>query len=427
MADRDCVKVHVSENGQTRRATLQLGDSGVVTLSGDDGAAVALPVKDFRALGIEERNCLCSSVGERVLRFICPSRESVLKILEYIGQYMKMTPVPGGRYKLEPVSCGPNTFEPYLTRNKLGNRQISNFLRNNLMIDQECPPKTPVTLENMSIELLYNADVNRKAIFSAFKTVIPTANQEVSYTDMKKQWELLTPGQFAKNKELRRLITFLEKSVNAREALFTRYENPHLIQKRAFDIALACSLYDWDGAAFSDELIDILLPFLDAYVCQFGETDLNCETEVFSLMIEFWSRFSFAQLKTPTRQTYITPILAKACECIGNVIAELLDLLAERHVYSLEFLREDYSTWFCHFFSIADVQTLWISALSFGDWQKFFSLFAFALIANFATAIEDFAALSSEEFSYRFSQLKGKANIRTLLNIVDNFRFAIEA
>ena len=418
------IRVSVFPSGGGGKAVageIRLVDPCGIKVKWDKGQFVDYDVRKFGLLMIEERNYISLSGDGCMLKFICINKGDRMKFLEFLALKMKMVRVDASRYRLEVASDAARTG---CAGNVLERGRIREFLEAN--VEEAGEVGAHVTLENYRSAVLYNADIDRDAIFPVFKMLLPAEGRVVSYGDMKKQWELMTKGQFANHMQLRRLVLFLEKCVNDCQSKFACYQNPARVQKRVFDIALAYSLYNWDAAAFCAELVSLLLPFVDAYIGHYGEDDENCESEVFPVFVEFWDRYSFNKLNTPNKQDYVKPVLKKAWQMMENIMSELIDLLRSRHVHNPDFLISDCSTWYCHDFTVRDTQILWISALSFGNWQNFFSLLAFALVRHLASGIDELSALSYEEFLDRFARLKTQANLRVLLTNAQRLSFALE-
>jgi hypothetical protein len=91
---------------------------------------------------------------------------------------------------------------------------------------------------------------------------------------------------------------------------------------------------------------------------------------------------------------------------------ELVQLLVQNHVFTLDFLRNDISTWFSNI-AVGDIHRLWISFLSRETGQDVFVSFLIADIVFGLKEIHDLAPLCSEEFVSLFN------NVKTKLPLVD--------
>jgi hypothetical protein len=282
-----------------------------------------------------------------------------------------------------------------------------------LMLPQTVTPATVTSADQGSF---YNAAFDANVIFTVFQRLLPAEPAEVSYADLKQQWSLLTRQQFLNSPELRARIRALESAIKgkSRDGRFERFSDPPLVQKTVFELLLTYSLYNWDGTRVIDGLIDLVLPFVDAYILQNQMIDDNCAPAVFSVFSIFYEKNDFSEAKASKPQ-YMHGLLSEVGARLKSTFPELLHLLTQKHVFSLDFLRHDVSRWFVDVFDDENVRVLWISILSFSSPKEFFESFLIALLLMVTPQLAELIPLSSREFVARFDAVKKGVDLRTLL------------
>lgn len=359
----------------------------------------------------QDVHVILSSPQQR-FEFSCTTMDEKSKFLEYIGQKVRIvrSSLNVSLYSLQSIDYGPSPFvstvipKVALPTNETQIPETKNFV----------PMK--VNQENITKDCLYNADIDKTAIFTAFKLLLPIdAASDIPYNELKKQWCTLIPKQYENHCELRRLAASIEKSLKERESLFSKYSDPKKMQKKMFAIILTYALYNWDGSAFFGPVIDIMFPIFDAYVDQFGEDGEDCESEVFEVFAAFWEGHNFGEMKNSKNQSFILAALESAGKHCSVSFDWLLHMLSQKHVHSLDFLRNDCSRWFIDMLDVDNVKILWISILSYGKWTNFFADFITALLIQLAPQLNELNPLSSEEFIDRFNVLKMSVDLRAVL------------
>jgi hypothetical protein len=269
---------------------------------------------------------------------------------------------------------------------------------------------------DLTIDKCYNAVVSPKCLFNAFRLVLQLPDEAPDvFSSMKQQWFSLSPAQFANNHELPKVIAHIETQVKSRSSFFEKYKEPTKIQKRVFELLLTYTLYNYDKTVYSDGVIDLLLPFVDAYIQQYGETDANLESGVFAVFELFFEKNDFGELKRPQKQPFIRPLLEQVGLALKEFYPELLQLLLQKYVFTLDFLRTDLSRWFVDVFRLEDLKILWLSVLSFQSPTAFFKSFIIALLFMAVAETANLSALTFEEFIEQFTKVKPSCDIRTLL------------
>jgi hypothetical protein len=175
------------------------------------------------------------------------------------------------------------------------------------------------------------------------------------------------------------------------------------------------SLYDWDGASYNASLLALLFPFVDAHIAQFGEGNASCAPDVFRVFTFFFEGQDFKELKKPQKQPLVREILIALGATIEAKFPDLLQVLVQKHVFTLDFLRSDIATWFLGIFQTGEIQRLWISLLSRAPIKDIFVSFLVAFLMFALREIGDFAPLCSEEFVSMFNGVKRVLPLQAIL------------
>jgi hypothetical protein len=142
--------------------------------------------------------------------------------------------------------------------------------------------------------------------------------------------------------------------------------------------------------------------------------DEGCAPSVFQLFSVFYEQHHFSEARA-FRPQFLQPLLVEVGKRIATMFPELLQLLRQKHVFSLDFLRHDCSRWFVDVFKDEEITVLWVSILSFSSTKEFFESFLIALLLMLMPELNELIPLSGREFVERFNSLKGGADLRTLL------------
>lgn len=248
----------------------------------------------------------------------------------------------------------------------------------------------------------------------------------VLYKEVKRQWQATTPRQWKNHDELRNLVSLLEDDLDKNDNLFSHFNRPACVKRIAFNILLTLSCWNWDGAAYVEGLITFLSPFLDSFI-----KDADCftvitheddiidievaEADIFWCFEEFYEHNQLCDLIRPSDQ----PMLKRLFIAIGFILEdnfpELLQLLYQKHAFSLDFLRDDVSKWFTTCFHDSDIRRLWVSILSFTSSFQFFQCFIVSLLFSLAPQFVEMNPLNSDEFIRRFHNLKKQVDMNLLL------------
>ena len=251
-------------------------------------------------------------------------------------------------------------------------------------------------------------------------------NLEV-YEKVKKQWCLTSRKQWNNHVELRKLVALIEKDINENSKLFpVENKGAKII---AFNVLLTLSYYNWDHALYTKGLIKFLIPFLEPFVKDFNkegtrvithddkEIDIvEAESSIFWCFFQFYDRNKLFDMVRPTK----TPIVKKLFKDVGETLKEkyscLLELLIQKHAFSLDFLRDDCNSLFSTCFGSVEIRQLWVSLLTHGNSEDFLKVFIISLLFYLAPKFVEMNPLNSEEFVRRFNELKHDINLSILLS-----------
>jgi hypothetical protein len=270
-----------------------------------------------------------------------------------------------------------------------------------------------VTAANIDTASLYNAEFDPTILFEVFKRVIHPQPTDVSYTDIRQQWVFLSHRQFVNSPELQELIIGLESQIQKQTAKFDRFAEPRKVKQTLFEILLTYALYNWDATQSLTGIVDLVLPFIDAYILQFGSLE-GCAPAVFELFAGLYEHETFAPMRV-LEPKFIQSLLVDVGKRIASMFPELLQWLNQKQVFTLDFLKDDFRRWFVDVFNDEEVKVLWISILSRDNTLEFFESFVIALLLILMPELNELIPLSSREFIDRFNQVKIKADLRTLL------------
>ena len=258
------------------------------------------------------------------------------------------------------------------------------------------------------------------------------------YQKVKKQWFNTSKKQWDNHTDLRKLVALLEEDIKAHDELFTQFENKHEVQKLAFNVLLTLSYYNWDHGLYTKGLITFLIPFLEPFVKDADGTNVTthdgnkieqekAESAIFWCFFRFYENNMLYDMVKPSKTPKIKEIFKKVGEELQNNYTNLLELLFQKHAYSLDFLRDDCNAWFSTCFKPKDLRRLWVSILTYGQNQyQFFGVFIISLLIYFS---EDFVSqnpLNSEEFIRIFEDLKKKLDEKPLVVLLDNAKILMQ-
>ena len=247
-----------------------------------------------------------------------------------------------------------------------------------------------------------------------------------TYMAVKRQWQSTTRRQWNNHPELRKLVDTLEKDLKAHASLFSEFEHPKAVMKIAFNIFLTLSVYNWDGATYVEGLVTFLAPFLNSFVKDADETTVTkpngekapieeVEADLFSCFSSFYDQNELSDLVQTSKQPFLKSLFMAINGILEASLPELLQILYQKHAFSLDFLRDDCSKWFATCFESQDVRRLWMSSLSFTSTFQFFQCFTVSLLFSLIPAFMEMNPLNSEEFVRRFHKLKKNVDLNLLL------------
>jgi hypothetical protein len=350
--------------------------------------------------------------------FMCRSPEDVTKLTDYLSQKVGIihSTFNPAIFKLQSADLGQYPFMATLLPSA-GRRQGSATLES-LQHLKRLPagPPIEVTRTNLSRGNLFNASIDRSVLFDAFKCALDQIQTpDVQYERLKIQWAQVSRAQFQNNRELSKLMVWAQNAVIRKAARFAKYDDPKRVQKTMFNILVTYAHYNWDGAAYNRKVFALLFPFLDAYIKQHGETQEKCEEDVFEVFAEFFERNGFGELRRAQQQSFIKPLFEQIGKVIETKFSDLLQVLGQKHIFSLDFLRKDLACWFLGVFNTKDVRILWLSILAFTSVTEFYESFIIAVLLLLLQRMGDLNPLCFEEVIKRFDLIKKELDLRTLL------------
>jgi hypothetical protein len=201
----------------------------------------------------------------------------------------------------------------------------------------------------------------------------------------------------------------------------------------AFNVLLTLSYYNWDDAAYVQDLVTFLTPFLRSFVraadgCTVTKPDgaqvpvEEVEGDIFACFQRFYEHNKLSDLVQPGKHPFLKQLFIANSGLIHQYFPELLQLLYQKHAYNLDFLKDDCSKLFTTFFQSDDIRRLWMSILSFSSASQFFQCFTVALLFSLAPHFLAINPLSSEEFVKRFHELKREVGLNLLLENTERIR-----
>lgn len=384
---------------------------------------------------------ICFSGSDTTNHFCFTKEEDKSRFIDFIGSKVRVirSDLNPSLFLLESIDFGPSECSTIVLPNTNSSNQpirisLDRYKQWTCKKDQLTREELTITKDNFNDnqgEKLFNANIDDEVIFDAFKSLLtrPPTENDATYDMIKKQWKSVIPRQFANNKNLQSLIKRLETDLQNHAQLFEKYNtNSKQVMKIAFNILLSYSIYNWDGALYYDNLVELLMPFIDAYLLQHKLQENNeefnhqMESEIFTLFDVFYDENKFSELSKPTIKSFVREILEALKIKLLKHFESLNTLLGQKQDHSLDFLKKDISWWFIHVFSsneTKDIQRLWISILSFDGGKKvslFFQSFVLALLFYVAPQLNELNPLSYEEFVQRFNEIKNDVDLRTLLD-----------
>lgn len=367
---------------------------------------------DFSSLELKigkNGNCsfiFSSSNPDCKCKFEIQDKKNVDKFLAYLSQKVhieRSADIPY-LYSLNPVELGVSDFR---------------LLALPDYHDVQLPMK--MDLSELNSQFTEDTEVEFD-IGNSFEIMKNLLNQEklineFNYPSVKNQWMTILPEQFSNYMKLEELIRNIEKDLENKANLFKFKDNEKFF-KIAFNVLMTYSIFNWDGGFYFEGQVKLLLPFLYAYVKQYGEDcdEDNCEKEIFEIFSMFYEKGEFGFLKTPSKQLFIKPLLGKVGDTIKNKFHILHELLIQKNVNSLEFLYDDCSLWFLDLFNFEDIQKIWVAILSSKDITTFFESFIITLLISLSEKINDTNPINYHEFVCVYEKIKNSIDANTMLH-----------
>lgn len=289
--------------------------------------------------------------------------------------------------------------------------------------------------------VFYNVDVDNTVSGELWKIIINKDSEKLTYEQraeedkknleiyekIKRQWLLTSKKQWDNHTDLRQLVEALEKGIKSQTDLFKGFEHVKDVQRIAFNVLLTVSYYNWDHALFCDALIPFLMPFLqpfvkdahdDVVITQDGKEIpvAEAESNIFWCFFKFYDNNKLYDLVKPSKTPTIKTIFTEVGKLLFDNFNPLLELLIQKHAFSLDFLRDDCNALFSTCFTPSELRRFWMSLLTYPEPFKFYEVFIISLLFFLSPNFVEMNPLNSEEFVHRFHDLKKSLNLNMLLN-----------
>ncbi|EAY09160.1 hypothetical protein TVAG_363750 [Trichomonas vaginalis G3] len=289
--------------------------------------------------------------------------------------------------------------------------------------------------------VFYNVDVDPSVAGDLWKIIINKDSEKKNsqeraeddkknleiYSKIKRQWLLTSRKQWDNHTDLRSLVDALEKGIKAQVDLFKGYEHVKEAQTIAFNVLLTISYYNRDHALYCDGLIPFLMPFLEPFVKDAHDNVVvthdgkevpveEAESNIFWCFFKFYDNNKLYDLIKPSK----TPTIKTIFTNVGNLLFDnynpLLELLIQKHAFSLDFLRDDCNAMFSTCLNPCELRRFWMSLLTYPAPFKFYEVFIISLLFSLSPSFVEMNPLNSEEFVHRFHDLKKSLNLNMLLD-----------
>ena len=292
------------------------------------------------------------------------------------------------------------------------------------------------------LSMLYNKDIDPSIEEFVWKLLLYNDYLEISneeriekdnekrkiYKTILNQWKTTPKRQWINDSNLRKLVEMLEKDIKENEKLFCKFSNVKCAQKMAFDIFLTFSFYRWDDGVYNHEFIYFLIPFMTLYIKeanyekvikQNGEvvSFVDAEADIFSMFSSFFKNNKLGDLIYVTNEPFLKKLYQSVGLSLTTFSPEILLLLSQKHVKTLDFLNQDCKSWFgtCFNMQTPAIRRLWVSALSYSDTFSFFTNFLLSYLYSLSSKLIKINPLSHEEFVKRYNLVKTELDLTTLL------------
>ncbi|OHS98433.1 hypothetical protein TRFO_35175 [Tritrichomonas foetus] len=267
------------------------------------------------------------------------------------------------------------------------------------------------------------------------------ASKREIYKKVKIQWELTSFKQWQNYPELRNLVDLIEKDLDEYSSLFSHFQNPRNVQTITFDILLTLSMWNHDEGMYTKGMLTYIIPFINSFVKDATEKDVTChdghvcsydevESDIFWCFNQFYESNTISELIRPTNQPLLKTLFLAVGRVLELALPDILQLLFQKHAYSLDFMLEDCSRWYTTIFANDEIIRLWISAFAYSltaNTFEFHQYFAPSLLFSMAPAMIEMNPLNNEEFVRRFTALKkGNIDLNLLLKNTNKLMEMIE-
>lgn len=289
-------------------------------------------------------------------------------------------------------------------------------------------------------DVFYNKNIDFSVMGDVWKLLLTPENatksaQERSdedqqnrerYEGVKRQWKITTPRQWKNDPELQELVRKLEADLQKNKELFSHFSVPGYAQRIAFNVLMTLSRWNWDGAAYVEGLVVFLSPFLDSFVKDVDAETVTrhdgsvvdvgvVESEIFWCFAKFYDHNHLCDLMRSNSQPLVKELFISIGYILQDNFPEMLQLLSQKHAFSLDFLSEDCSKWFTTCFKGDDVRRLWVSILTFSSSFQFLQCFIMSLLFSLTPALVEMNPLTTDDFVEKFAALKTTVDLNVVL------------
>jgi hypothetical protein len=239
-------------------------------------------------------------------------------------------------------------------------------------------------------------------------------------------WRTTTPRQWSNYGDLRTLVKILEDDLTDKQAIFSHFNNPTAVQRIAFNILLSLTYWNWDAASYVPGMVTFLSPFLDSFIDSTDGPNLRlhdgevlgteeAEADIFWCFVQFYDLHQLCHLVRPSPQPLLKPLFMTVGNILQETYPDLLQLLYQKHAFSLDFMRDDCSNWFTSCFEGPDLKRLWTSVLASPSSFQFFQCFIIAMLFAMVPSLIEANPLNSDDFAAHYEKVKRAIGLTLLL------------
>jgi hypothetical protein len=363
----------------------------------------------------------------RKFDFECYNAEFVTILNKYIGQKLKFvkSSVDGATYeiqRMEGSTTSAGFFQTTLPNVSEKSKCLSVSRPGVLTNFWEEIERSPLPSSNpFSVP-----ELTKNRTFSMFKeSLVNFTVDDVLFDDIEHQCSSMMADQVSRNIDLQVLVKEIEKGIASSHLFFEKFNDPSTMKEHVFKLLVYISIYNWDGASYQDYVFSLLIPFLEAYIDENGEKDMRLP-EIFEVFLRFYQNFGFSDARKLEKRDFIGPVFDKIAGLLESKFPQVLEMMAQKYLFSLEFLRQDCSVWFSNVFKGDGLKLLLISIVKFKDVEEFFESFLIAILINILQELCEVVIFNSDELVMEYEEMRKDFDARKLLNDMTKIKAWIE-